>query len=70
VFPKKNHATDYAQNRACFRSGEIRILDATGNVERTIAFKESDTRVTYPCSSQSKPIISLPQVQHNKTGAR
>jgi Uncharacterized protein conserved in bacteria (DUF2188) len=27
VFPKKDQAIDYAQNRACFRSGEIRILD-------------------------------------------
>jgi hypothetical protein len=26
VFPKKDHAIDYAQNRACFRSVEIRIL--------------------------------------------
>jgi hypothetical protein len=27
VFPKKDQAIDYAQGRACFRSGEIRILD-------------------------------------------
>jgi len=26
----------------CFRSGEIRILDATGKIERTIAFSEAD----------------------------
>jgi hypothetical protein len=38
VFPKKDQAIDYAQNRACFRSGEIRVLDSTGNVERVIAF--------------------------------
>ncbi len=30
-------AINYAENRACFRSGEIRILDSIGNVERTIA---------------------------------
>jgi hypothetical protein len=41
VFPKKDHAIDYAQNRACFRSGEIRILDSKGSVERTIAFNEA-----------------------------
>jgi hypothetical protein len=44
VFPKKDQAIDYAQNRACFRSGEIRILDSGGNVERTIAFNEA-TRI-------------------------
>jgi hypothetical protein len=38
VFPKKDQALDYAQNRACFRSGEIRVLDSTGKLERTIAF--------------------------------
>ena len=40
VFPKKDQAIDYAQNRACFRSGQIRVLDSKGNVERTIAFNE------------------------------
>jgi len=25
VFPKKDQAIDYAQNRACFRSGQIRV---------------------------------------------
>jgi hypothetical protein len=30
VFPNKNQAIDSAQNRACFRSGEIRVLDSTG----------------------------------------
>jgi hypothetical protein len=27
VFPEKDHAIDHAHNRACFRSGEIRVLD-------------------------------------------
>jgi len=45
VFPKKDQAIDYAQNRACFRSGEIRILDASGNVERIIQFSETDRRL-------------------------
>jgi len=44
VFPKKDQAIDYAQNRACFRSGEIRILDSSGNVERTITFTEADRK--------------------------
>jgi len=29
VFPQKRQAIDYAETRACFRSGEIRILDST-----------------------------------------
>ena len=37
VFPEKNQAINYAENRAGFRSGEIRILDSGGNLERTIA---------------------------------
>ena len=41
VFPKKDQAVDYAHNRACFRSGEIGILDSTGKLERTIAFNEA-----------------------------
>jgi hypothetical protein len=39
---EKDHAIDYAQNRAYFRSGEIRILDSTGYAERTIPFNEAD----------------------------
>jgi hypothetical protein len=45
VFPKKDQAIDYAQNRACFRSGEIHILDSTGKLERTIRFSESDRKL-------------------------
>jgi Uncharacterized protein conserved in bacteria (DUF2188) len=41
VFPTKDDAISYAQTRARFRSGEIRMLNSTGNVERTIAFDES-----------------------------
>jgi hypothetical protein len=40
VFPEKRQAIDYAETRACFRSGEICVLDSSGNVERTIAFNE------------------------------
>jgi len=45
VFPKKDQALDYAQNRACFRSGEIQILDSTGSVECTIAFNAADRKL-------------------------
>jgi hypothetical protein len=45
VFPKKDQAIDYAQNRACFRSGEIHILDSSGKLERTIVFSEADRKL-------------------------
>jgi len=45
VFPEKRQAINYAENRAWFRSGEIRILDSSGNVERIIAFNEADRKL-------------------------
>jgi hypothetical protein len=45
VFQKKDQAIDYAQNRACFRSGQIRVLDLTGKLERTISFSEADRKL-------------------------
>jgi hypothetical protein len=45
VFPDKDDAIDSAQGRACFRSGEIRILDSSGNVERTIAVNDTNRRL-------------------------
>jgi hypothetical protein len=34
VFPEKRQAIDYAETRACFRSGEIRVLDVSGKLDR------------------------------------
>jgi hypothetical protein len=45
VFLEKRQAIDYAETRACFRSGEIRILDASGKLERMIAFNETDRKL-------------------------
>jgi len=45
VLPEKNQAINYAENRASFRSGEIRILNSIGHVERTILFTEADRRL-------------------------
>jgi hypothetical protein len=45
VFPEQSQAINYAENRACFRSGEIRILDSSGDVERIIAFNETNRKV-------------------------
>jgi len=35
----------YAETRACFRSGEIHVLDSSGNLERTIAFNETNRKL-------------------------
>jgi hypothetical protein len=40
VFLKQEQAIDYATRRACFRSGEIRILDSSGAAARIIPFDE------------------------------
>jgi hypothetical protein len=45
VFPEKDQAINYAENRTSFRSGEMRILDSAGNVERTIHFTEADRKM-------------------------
>jgi hypothetical protein len=45
VFLNQEHAIDYATGRACFRSGEIRVLDSSGEVERIIAFSEADRKL-------------------------
>ena len=36
VFSEKDEAISHAQERARFRSGEIRILDSNGNIERAL----------------------------------
>jgi hypothetical protein len=45
VFLNQESAITYATNRACFRSGEIRILDFTGNAKRIISFSDSDRKL-------------------------
>ena len=45
VFPEKRQAINYAQNRASFRSGEIRIFNSAGDLERTIPFTEANRRL-------------------------
>jgi hypothetical protein len=45
VFLSQEQAIGYATCRACFRSGEIRILYLTGNLERTIPFNETDRKL-------------------------
>src|SRR5262249_13649457 len=45
VFLNKEQAIDYAQTRACFRTGEIRILKSNGAVERTIPFSEANRKL-------------------------
>ena len=45
VFPTKDDAISYAQTRARFRSGDIRILDSSGAVARVIPFFETNRRL-------------------------
>jgi hypothetical protein len=45
VFPGKGQAINYARGRASFRSGEIRILDSSGNVERVIPFDDMNRKL-------------------------
>jgi hypothetical protein len=45
VFLTTDDAISYAQNRVCFRAGEIRVLDSNGNVERVIPFDETKRRL-------------------------
>jgi hypothetical protein len=45
VFPTKDDALGYAPTRVPFRTGKIRVLDLTGNVERVIEFNEADRRL-------------------------
>jgi hypothetical protein len=45
VFVEQDQAIGYAETRACFRSGEIRILDLTGKVGRTMPFSEADRKL-------------------------
>lgn len=56
VFPEKNQAITYAENRARFRSGEIRILDSSGNLKRVISFTETDRR----CDAKNARLRSIP----------
>jgi hypothetical protein len=45
VFLNQEDAISYATGRACFRNGEIRILDSTGNVERVIPFDDTNRKL-------------------------
>jgi len=45
VFLNQEDAISYAEGRACFRCGEIRVLDSTGKVERIIPFDETHRRL-------------------------
>jgi hypothetical protein len=45
VFLDQEDAISYAKGRACFRSGEIRILASSGAIERIIPFDETERRL-------------------------
>lgn len=45
VFPEKRQVINYAQNRASFRSGEVRIVDSRGNIEGVIPFDDTNRKL-------------------------
>jgi hypothetical protein len=45
VFLNQEQAIDYARGRACFRYGEIRIVNSGGAVERIISFDEQGRKL-------------------------
>jgi hypothetical protein len=45
VFLNREQAIDYATCRACFRTGEIRILKRNGIVEHIIPFDETGRKL-------------------------
>jgi hypothetical protein len=45
VFLNQQQAIDYAAGRACFRTGEIRVLDSSGALTRIIPFSETNRRL-------------------------
>ena len=53
VFMSQEQAIDYAKGRACFRSGEIRLLDSSGAVTRIIAFVRVRQPFKSPFSSKA-----------------
>ena len=45
VFLNQEDAIDYATGRACFRSGEIRVLDSSGAVERVDSVQRGGSKI-------------------------
>ena len=45
VFLQKDQAIGYAETRARLRTGEIRMFDSTGRVERVIAFDDANRKL-------------------------
>jgi len=45
LFLNQEDAISYAEGRACFRSGEIRVLDPNGSIASIIPFSEADRKL-------------------------
>jgi len=45
VFPEEHQAIKLRGRSGVLRSGEIRIFDSSGNVERSIPFSEADRKL-------------------------
>jgi hypothetical protein len=59
LFFEENQALNYAEGRASFRSGEIRIIDSTGEVERTIP--NSPKRIEVVTADGAERFSGLPR---------
>ena len=55
MFLQKDQAIGYAETRARLRTGEIRIFDSTGNIERVIAFDDANRRLDVAISAAERP---------------
>jgi len=53
-FLEQEQAIDYAKSRACLRAGEIRILDSSGPLVRTIPFAETNRRTVMREAQQNR----------------
>jgi hypothetical protein len=48
VFLDRRQAIDYAKGRASYRSGEIRILDLSGNVRTHHYVRRDESKIVTP----------------------
>jgi hypothetical protein len=67
MFPEKRQAISYAEGRAYFRSGEIRILDSRGDVERIIAFNDTNRKLSLLCGSMPSNSKWISQLHLHRT---
>jgi len=70
VFLEKDQAIGYAETRARLRTGEIRIFDSTGKVERVIAFDDANRRLRWRLGNARGLSCLLTRDKHSKLKRR